>query len=99
MRIPGFSAESTIRDGRGGRSRSAFQKTVNGVYPAMMIQVDGVDYCEGEVDDYGGFQCYTSPGGDPGYPTPDPCGRCRVSCLSVPPARRKRCLAGCALVC
>jgi hypothetical protein len=87
MRMPGFSAESSITGGRDGRSRRAFQKTVSGVYPAMMIQIDGMDYCEGEVTDWG-VQCYGSGSGGSG--PVDVVGnrnfaiQCRASC-------RRRC--------
>ena len=65
MRIPGFTAESTLARRRGGRLRSMFDKAGNRLHPAMLIQVDGVDYCEGEISDDGTIQCYGDSGGGP----------------------------------
>jgi hypothetical protein len=65
MAMPGFSAESAIRGGQRGRSRSAFHEAMKPVQPAVSIYVDGIYYCEGEVDEFwGGVQCY---GANSGY--------------------------------
>ena len=57
MRIPGFTAESTLARSRRGRLRFMLDNTANRLYPAMLIEVDGVPYCEGDVSDDGTIQC------------------------------------------
>lgn len=62
MRMPGFTAETTLARSRGGRLRFGLRNSKNRIRPAMQIEVDGVPYCEGEVSD-GGIQCYGDSGG------------------------------------
>jgi hypothetical protein len=65
MRMPGFTAEVALSGIRSGRLRFAFGRHGNSVRPALMILVDGVPYCEGEVTDEG-VQCYGGGGGGGG---------------------------------
>jgi hypothetical protein len=87
MRIPGFAAERTLARSRGGRMRFGLHSSSDRIRPAALIQVDGVDYCQGEVSD-GAIQCYPDSGGGGngggrgggggGGPTCVPhCGPCR----------------------
>jgi hypothetical protein len=105
--MPGFTAERSMTRTQGGRLGFAVGETANTVRPAMMILVDGVPYCEGEVTD-SGIQCYGGPSGSPGggggnFPTGgpggggDPCPRiCRSRCggKTNTPCYRN-CLANC----
>jgi hypothetical protein len=65
MRMPGFTAEVVIGGISGGRPRCAFERPSNSVRPALMILVDGVPLCEGEITD-GGVSCYGGTGGGGG---------------------------------
>jgi hypothetical protein len=65
MRMPGFTAEVAMRGISGRQPRFAFDGPGNSVRPALMILVDGVPYCEGEVTDWG-VQCYGGGGGGGG---------------------------------
>jgi hypothetical protein len=65
MRMPGFTAEVAMRSIGRGRSGSAHNGTRNTVCPALMILVDGVPYCEGEISD-SGVTCYGGGGGGGG---------------------------------
>ena len=87
MTIPGFTAERTLARSRNRRLRFMLDNAGNRLHPAALIQVDGVDYCEGEVSD-GGIQCYGGSsggvdgggrgGGGGGGPHCAPhCGPCR----------------------
>jgi hypothetical protein len=100
MRMPGFTAEVAVRGNSRGRLRFAFGRPGNAVRPALMILVDGVPYCEGEVTDEG-VQCYGGGGGGnggglgPGYYI-----ACRKSCRSqchnkVNSTCYKNCVADC----
>src|SRR5215470_6395397 len=88
MRIPGFTAESTLTRSRGGRLRLMLDNTGNRLHPAMLIEVDGVPICEGDISADGTIQCNPDSaggvdgggrgGGDGGGPRCVPhCGPCR----------------------
>ena len=101
MKMPGFTAERTVTHVWSNSTRFAFRKNRNGVHPAMMIQVDGVDYCEGEITD-SGVQCYGSPTGGGGGvgPTPRP-GFCATSCRNLCRGKRNpsACISNCMADC
>ena len=65
MTIPGFTAHTTLNETRRIFSLRRTNRPALGARPAMMILVDGVPYCEGEVTD-GGVQCYGGGGGGGG---------------------------------
>jgi len=79
MRIPGFTAEVAMRGTSGGQPRCTFGRPGNSVRPALMILVDGVPYCEGEVTD-SGVQCYGGGGGGGGGLGPGYYIACRKTC-------------------
>jgi hypothetical protein len=62
MRIPGFTAETTLARSRSGGLHFRLNNAGNRLYPAMLIELDGVPICEGEIID-GGIQCYGDSGG------------------------------------
>jgi hypothetical protein len=101
MAIPGFTAHRTLQPRERFHSRLATRESLGGVRPAMMILVDGVPYCEGEITD-GGVQCYGGAsgggGGDGRYLV-----ACRRSCAhtcgthphAYPAPCYKNCVADC----
>ena len=106
MTIPGFTAHRTLNETRRLISRRGLKRLASGVRPAMMILVDGVPYCEGEVTGdgvqcYGGSSGFGGGGNGGGYPGGfASCTKgCRSLCSKNPHAYPAPCYKNCVADC
>lgn len=104
MRIPGFTAETSLYKTRGRYQMTSSTHRVeldaNLVKPSLAIYMDGRFVCDGEVTANGFINCYPPTSGGGG-----PVGRDRAALLAIascyrkcktkPFAQREACRAGC----